>query len=298
MNTKTSLKHTPVLLSETLELLNVKPGKRYIDATLGGGGHTLEILNLGGEVLGIDQDPESVKIAQSYLQARPDNFKLINQNFSKIENVSQKEGFEQVDGILFDLGFASFQMDNPSYGLTFRKDGPLDMRLDPTLGVTASDLVNSLPEKHLANLFHEYGDEPKSKQIARRIVTERALKPFSQTLELANLVESVYNHLPRAKRHMPSIHPATLVFQALRIAVNLELENLKSALPQAVKLLNKGGRIVVISFHSGEDRIVKNFLSTRLDLKVLTDKPITAGKSEVKNNPRARSAKLRGAEKI
>lgn len=289
--------HTPVLVKEVLYFLDVRPGRRFIDATVGGGGHTEAILKEEGEVLGIDQDPKSLEFAKRRLeQACPQGvFKLTPGNFSRLSEIAKAEGFRSIDGILFDLGFASFQIDDPSRGLSFTKEGPLDMRLSPDLGVTAADLLNALPERKLYQLFSEFGQENRARAVARAVVRRRTLKPFQTTGQLRELVEEVYGG-PAGK-----IHPATKVFMALRIAVNQELENLEKALPQTLGLLRKGARLVVISFHSGEDRGVKDFLKSQEraeSLKILTKKPIVPSEQEVRENPRSRSAKLRAAEKI
>lgn len=301
---RTNILHKPVLLQEVLNLLEVKSKGRYIDATVGAGGHATEICKLGGEILALDQDPVSVQIAQENLEKTcPDRYRLVPVNFSKISSIASRHNWTQVDGILMDLGFASFQVDDPRRGLSFSKDGPLDMRLDPTLGVTAADLVNSLPAKELEHLFREYGEEPRARAIARAIVQARKVSPFETTSQLAKLVETLKrktqneNRLPFA---VSRIHSATRVFMALRIAVNSELENLKSALPQALDLLKGGGRLAIISFHSGEDRIVKTaFKGWEKEKvgKVLTKKPVVPTYEEIQNNPRARSAKLRVLEK-
>lgn len=287
--------HQPVLLTEALYFLNVKPGKRYIDATVGGGGHSEAILKEGGEVLGIDQDPKALTVAERRLSSCPGVFRLAAGNFAHLQEIASKADFTKTSGILFDLGVASFQLEDPSFGLTFAKDAPLDMRLDPTLGVTAADLVNSLNEKQLAQLFFEKAGEKRSRELAHAISGRRTLKPIKTTKELAELVEKV------SGGRSEKIHPATKVFLALRMAVNLELENLQAALPQALALLAGGGRLVVISFHSGEDRIVKNFLrggEKAAVLKILNRKPVVPSEAEVRANPRARSGKLRAAEKI
>ena len=285
--------HKSVLLEESLHFLDIKPGGRYIDATVGAGGHTTKILEEGGEVLGLDQDPTSLDLAERRLHACPGKYRLVLANFGKLDAVARETSWDQPDGILFDLGFASFQIDNPERGLSFLREGPLDMRLDPDLGVTAADLVNSIHEKATTQQFQEYGQEPRARLVARRIVEERGTKPFTTTTDLADLVKRLTCNVSR-------IHPATRVFQALRIAVNMELENLEEALPKAFELIKSGGRIVVITFHSGEDRIVKHFFERKEkegEAKRLTKKPVVPSVEEVKNNPRSRSAKLRVLEK-
>lgn len=296
-------KHVPVLLKEAVSFLQVRPGVRFIDATVGGGGHSEVILREGGVVLGIDQDPTAIVISQKRLSAcsgayqtvhPQDAFVLVQGNFSHLQKIASENGFKKVDGILFDLGFASFQIDNPVRGLSFSQDGPLDMRLDPSLGVTAADLVNALSESQLHDLLKDVGDEPRARAIAKAIVDARKNKNFSTTGELKKLIEGRFG-----AQKVGNVHPATRTFMALRIAVNLELENLRQALPLAVNLLNPGGRLVIISFHSGEDRIVKNFFRSEVrNLKILTSKPVRPAEQEIRNNPRARSACLRIAERI
>lgn len=294
------------MLTEVLYFLDVNPGKRFIDATLGLGGHTEAILGSGGEVLGIDQDPRSLEIAKRRLSACPGThqmvhppgvFKGVHENFSCISKIASSARWGKVDGILFDLGFSSFQIEDSSYGLSFTHAGPLDMRLDPSLGVTAADLVNSLPENELERLFREVGQEPRARKIARAIVRRRKASPFKTTEELKHLSEEVYG----GQNRVSGIHPGTKVFLALRIAVNSELENLKEAFLQVPELLKKSGRLVVISFHSGEDRVVKAFIKEREKMGVfrnLTAKPVRPSEEEIGGNPRSRSGKLRAAEKI
>lgn len=318
--------HTPVLLKEAINYLNVQPEKWYIDATIGGGGHTEAILKKGGKVIGLDTDPNSIEeVARKFslkleekegkLFARSEKLILYQSNFSSINEAvefichleqserSQNEKSEisqevrndkKIYGILFDLGVSSYQLDNPEKGFSFNKDAPLDMRMDPNLEVTAADLVNGLYEKELAELISKFGEDNYSKKIAKAIVTERKKSPIKTTNQLADLISLTIHSREK-------IHPATRTFQALRIVVNNELENLEKALPQALNLLEPGGRIIVISFHSLEDRIVKNFFRDQEKLEkliILTNKPITPTNNEVSQNPRSRSAKLRAAEKI
>ena len=288
-------KHIPVMLDEVKRFLQVKNDQKYIDATVGAGGYTEAILIQGGEVLGIDQDPKSLEIAQKRLNACPGVFKLIRGNFSNLTKIASENGFSQVSGIVFDLGFASFQVDEATYGLSFQRVGPLDMRLDPDLAVNAADLINALSKSQLTELFFKYGEEPKAKAIAQAIVKSRQVAPIKTTTQLVEIIQGIYGN------RKTKINPATKVFQALRIAVNSELDNLNLVLPQALTLLNKGGRLVIVSFHSGEDRIVKNYFKEQEELgkiKVITEKPIGPTVIEIENNPRARSAKLRVIEKI
>lgn len=290
-----TVKHLPVMLTEIISLLNVKLGKKYIDSTVGGGGHTEAILNKGGEVLGIDQDPTSLAEARKRLSTCPGVFRLVRSNFANLQKIASEEDYCPVDGILFDLGFASFQMDNPERGLSLSKDGPLDMRLDPGLGVTAADILNVLPEGQLYKLIREVGEADNAWSLTRAIVARRRLEPFTHTRDLANLIEHT-NPGYRGK-----IHPATKVFMALRIVVNSEFENLQIALPQALALVRSRGRIVVVSFHSGEDRIVKDIFrewESAGKVEILTDKPVVPKDTEILNNPRSRSAKLRAVVKI
>lgn len=308
--------HKPVLVKEVLHFLDVKPGRKYIDATVGGGGHAEVILAAGGQVLGIDRSAQSLELAEKRLKkarfaddgesrrARPGVFRLVQDNFSNIVKIAQKFGWSgSTDGVLFDLGFASFQVGDPDFGLSFRQEGLLDMRLDPSLGVTAADLVNSLPEGELSRLFREFGDERYAKQIAARIVRRRGVKQFETTTELAGLVEDVYSDGRGSNSGFSQtrIHPATKVFMALRIAVNSEFENLQNGLAGALAVIRPGGRIVAISFHSGEDRIVKNFFRQKYQeglVRILTKKPIVPDLEEKEMNPASRSARMRAAEKV
>lgn len=278
--------HVPVLLQETIKYLNIKPGEKYIDCTYGGGGHFRAIQKAGGVVLGIDQDPEAHAPVQG--------------NFAHLKEIAGMIGFNPVSGILFDLGVSSHQLETDYRGFSFgrRRPAKLDMRMDPDhQSVTAADLINAGGETELANLFWRYGEERDSRKIARAIVEERKEgRKVERTEDLVRIILSVSR-----KSGKDRTHPATRVFQALRIAVNDELASLEEALPQAVELLQAGGRLAVISFHSLEDRIVKNFMRDMGGMgkmEEVTEKPITPGKEEVAANPRARSGKLRVAEKI
>ena len=289
--------HTPVLLEETIEALAVQPGGRYIDCTLGAGGHAAAILGRsspGGQLLGIDADPEAIKLAKTRLEAYSDSILLINQNFVNLRDICIKYHFFPVHGILFDLGLSSLQLNGSGRGFSFQHDAPLDMRLSPSQQVTAADIVNNSSEAELARLIKTLGEESRGGKIAHYIVRER---PIKTTLKLAQTVEQAIGG--RRGR----IHPATKTFLALRIAVNQELEHLESALQQAVDLLGFGGRLVVISYHSLEDRIVKYFLrqeasGEKARLRLVNKKVITPSLAEVQFNPRSRSAKLRAAERI
>jgi 16S rRNA (cytosine1402-N4)-methyltransferase len=278
-----------VLPAETLQLLNPAPGEIWVDCTVGAGGHSrliAERLGGTGSLIGLDQDPTMLELARERLGGLPVG--LVHANFDQLAEVLANRGVAAVDGVLADLGFSSDQLEASSRGFSFREDGPLDMRLDPTAGETAADLVNRLSETALADVFWEYGEERFSRRIARRIVEQRAATPFATTGQLANLVRKC---VPRSG----GIDPATRVFQALRIAVNDELgalERLLAALPRVVK---PGGRAGIISFHSLEDRRVKQAFRSSEEWEPLTKKPVEAGAEETARNPRSRSAKLRVA---
>jgi len=289
--------HTPVLTEETIEALAVQSGGRYIDCTLGAGGHAAAILDRsspGGQLLGIDADPEAIKIAGARLEAYNSSTLLINQNFVNLKDICIKYHFFPVHGVLFDLGLSSVQLDGSGRGFSFRHDAPLDMRFSPSQQVTAADIVNTSSEAELARLIKTFGEESRGGKIARYIVQQR---PIKTTLKLAEIVEQATGG--RRGR----IHPATKTFQALRIAVNQELEHLQSALEQAIDLLGFEGRLVVISYHSLEDRIVKHFMhreasGEKARLRLINKKVIIPSLAEVQFNPRSRSAKLRAAERI
>jgi 16S rRNA (cytosine1402-N4)-methyltransferase len=302
------IRHVTVLLQETIDGLNVEAGGRYIDGTLGGGGHTEEILKRApdSQVLALDADPLALERAVGRLIAFGSRVKFINQNFSHLIEVARAHSFTDVDGIVLDLGLSSDQMDDSQRGFGFIAGGPLDMRFDPTRGESAAELVNTLDLDELADLIYRYGEEPASRKIARSIV---AARPIHSAEQLADVIEKAIGRKGR-------IHPATLTFQALRIAVNDELGSLLKVLPQAVELLKSGGRLAIISFHSLEDRIVKEYFRSasqvylpRADdplglvrreptLKVITRKPIVPTVEEIEVNSRSRSGKLRVAEKV
>lgn len=290
--------HKPALLKETIEFLNICPGKRYIDATVGGGGHSEAILKKGGIVLGIDCDPEALRAAKERLSSACPGapWRLARGNFANLKKIAKKIGFGKVAGVLLDLGVSTYQLETGRRGFSFKKDGPLDMRMDPSLQVTAADLVNKLGENELYEIFKKFGEERFARRIAGAICRARRLKPIINTNQLA---EIILRARPRRGR-FDRTHPATRCFQALRIAVNDELNNLQKALLQAFEILEPKGRLVVISFHSLEDRIVKWFLKEKEaegKMTILTKKPIRPGKEEVDLNPRSRSAKLRAGEK-
>ena len=301
--------HVPVLVKEAMEALVVRPGSRYIDCTLGSGGHAAAILNQslpGGQLLGIDADPEAIKIAKTKLGTHRNSTLLINENFVDLPDICIKYDFFPVHGILFDLGLSSLQIGSSARGFSFQLDGPLDMRLSPSQEVTAADIINTYSKTELAHLIRTYGEETHSHQIARHIVAER---PIKTTLQLAKIIERA------VKGRRGKIHPATRTFQALRIAVNQELEHLETVLKRAVNLLGFEGRLVVISYHSLEDRIVKQFMQQEAkgcicppgapacacghkpSLKLVSKKVITPSPTDVQLNPRSRSAKLRVAER-
>lgn len=299
--------HIPVLLQAVLSFLQVRPGGVYIDGTVGGGGHATAILEASapdGRLLGIDRDPAALEVARERLAPYGARGILRHGSFAELSRLA--EDFTPADGVLLDLGLSSLQLADPERGFSFSQDGPLDMRFDPTEGgLTAADLVNTLSLKELTDVLYRYGEEKQARRIAAAIV---AARPIYRTSELAELIERTVGRRER-------IHPATRTFQALRIAVNRELEMLEAALPQALDLLRLGGRLVIISFHSLEDRIVKQFLHResrdcicppevpicvcdhRARVRVLTPKPIRPDAAEVEVNPRARSARLRSAER-
>ena len=301
--------HIPVLTKEVLHYLNFKKGGGvYIDCTLGGGGHSKAILkNIypDGLLIDIDQDIEAIEAAKVELKNFPGKVKLVKGNFRNLEDILSDLKLEAVSGIIFDLGVSSHQLKEKERGFSFREDSHLDMRMDQTQKFDASILINRYTEKELIGIFERYGEERLSKRIARLIVTERQKKPITTTRQLADLV---IRALPKTKKRKKwRIHPATRVFQAIRIEVNQELKALEKGLNQAINVLDDKGRICVISYHSLEDRIVKNLFKEvkregiaqkNYGLKILTKKPIRPSSEEVKKNPKARSAKLRVAEKI
>jgi len=296
--------HEPVLLNEVIKYLAVKKDGKYIDATVGGGGHAKEVCQFKGQLLGLDVDPEALNSAREYLTtacpvpmlSRGSNasWRLVSGNFKDLKQIALNNDFAKVDGILFDLGVSSHQLESPERGFSFQSEAPLDMRMDPNLAVTAQDLVNGLTQKELEKLFWGMSQEYHFKRLAKAIVESRRLKPIKTGRELSEII------IKAIGRGKSKIHPATKVFQALRMIVNDEMNNLRQALPQALELLNDSGRLVIISFHSGEDRIAKQFFKNGEEqsrLKILTAKPIGPTLEEIKQNPRSRSAKLRAAEK-
>ncbi len=301
--------HRPVLVEQILKALLPAPGKLIVDGTLGGGGHCEALLAAGASVIGIDHDPDAIAFATGRLETFGQPFRATRGTFAEVDSLLDALGVGRIDGALLDLGVSSHQIDTPGRGFSFQQDGPLDMRMNPEGIVTASDLVNTMSAEQIERILRQYGEEPAARRISERIVRERRVGPIKRTLELAALVEAV---TPRRGR----THPATRVFQALRIAVNREMEALDAALEQFSARLASGGRFAVVTFHSGEDRAVKTFFKTRSDewidrpewpearpnpgriFRRVTGKALVASEAEQKANPRSRSAKLRVVEKI
>ena len=302
--------HQPVLYKEIIHALQPRAGGRYVDGTLGAGGHARGIMEASapdGQLLGLDVDPQALAIARRNLAPYENRIHLAQASYTSLSAQLALLRWEAVDGIVLDLGASSMQFDTPERGFSFLHDAPLDMRFGPHIPQTAADLVNKYSERELADLIYQYGEERNSRKIARAIVKAR---PIHTTRELAAVIESV------SPRRGDRVHPATRTFQALRIAVNEELASIEEVLPQAVAALGPGGRLAVISFHSLEDRLVKDFLreqskdrvnppyeqiyevERKATLKEVSRKPITPSDQEIKDNPRARSAKLRIVEKI
>src|SRR5215216_827092 len=302
--------HRSVLYKEIIHALQPRSGGRYVDGTLGAGGHARGILEAcapDGQLLGLDVDPQALAIARKTLAPYEQRIHLAQASYTSLSDQLTQLGWDEVDGILLDLGASSMQFDTPGRGFSFMQDAPLDMRFGPQVSQTAADLVNELTERELADLIYQYGEERDSRKIARAIIKAR---PLHTTRELVAVIDSV------SPRRGDRLHPATRTFQALRIAVNEELASIEEVLPQAVAALKSGGRLAVISFHSLEDRIVKDFFreqskdlinppyeriyeeERKATLKEVTRKPIMPSDEEIKNNPRARSAKLRIAEKL
>lgn len=300
--------HVPVLLNEIIEGLQVQPGRYFIDCTVGSGGHAAAILERilpGGKLLGIDADSEAIRIAEARFSDYSEAVSLVNDNFVNLKAICSKYKFYPVDGILLDLGVSSQQLDTAQRGFSFQREASLDMRFDSRQGLTAADIINTFPEQELAHIIKEYGEERHSRRIAQHVVQSR---PITSTVQLAQVVEQVLG------RKRARIHPATRTFMAFRIAVNRELDNLKVALEQTINLLRFRGRLVVISYHSLEDRIVKEFMRREASsclcppgtivcrcghvpsLKLISRKVIRPTSLEIESNPRSRSAKMRIAE--
>ena len=292
--------HTPVMPDEVLAALRPRGGGRYVDGTLGGGGHTERLLEASapdGKVLAVDADPAALERGRRRLERFGGRVVFVQGSFRCLAGLAASHGFDGCDGVVLDLGLSSDQLADPERGFSFQHDGPLDMRFDPSRGRTAADLLNEADEAELADIFYYYGEERRSRRLARRIVERREQRPFQRT---GDLVEVVLETLGGRRGRL---HPATRVFQALRVAVNEELEALKAGLEAAASILAEGGRLAVISFHSLEDRIVKRFVLAHVagelspPLRALTKKPIVPTDAEQAANPRSRSAKLRVAER-
>jgi len=307
--------HIPVLLNETLEYRDPKPGGVYIDGTLGGAGHSSEIVKRivpGGVLIGIDQDSNAIDAAKRRLEAYKDNVVIVRDNFRNIKTIALQKGFKEVDGILLDIGVSSHQLDEKERGFSYMQDGPLDMRMDTENSLNASDIVNNSSEQELIRILRDYGEEKWAVRIAKFIAEERKNNRIDTTFKLADIIQRA---IPAAARRDGG-HPAKRTFQALRIAVNDELQVLEEAVTNAAGLLKPGGRLVVITFHSLEDRIVKKIFNNMEKpctcppqlpvcacgkeplLRVITKKPVTAGAEELKVNTRSKSAKLRAAERV
>lgn len=292
--------HLPVMFKEVVEHLNLKPGKVIVDATLGTGGHSLEILKHilpGGRLIGIDRDKESLEIAGQRLGDFKEAASLVYADFRNIDSVLSGLGIKGIDGILFDLGISLNQLEDAERGFSFSREGPLDMRMDRSSFISAYDLINNLNEDELSNLLWSFGQERWHNRIAHLLVKERQKSPIATTSQLARIV---LRAMPQRFQYQ-KIHPATRTFQAIRIAVNRELEALEEAIRKSIDLLNKGGRICVISFHSLEDRIVKwDFKRSASEhaISIITKKPLVTSLEEKENNPSSRSAKLRIAQRI
>lgn len=286
--------HAPVLTKEVIDVLDPKSNENFIDCTIGQGGHTKLILGKtvpNGKVLGIDLDKNQIENCKSIFSER---LILENDSYANLEEIVKKNNFGPVNGILIDLGMSSWQLEDSKKGFSFLKDEPLDMRYGQAGNLTAREIVNEWSEEEIKKIVEEYGEERFAKQIAEEIVKERADKKIESTFDLVQVIKKAVLR----KYRFQNIHCATRTFQALRIAVNDELGNLKKVLPQAISVLSSGGRLAIISFHSLEDRIVKDFLKENVAVKVLTKKPITAAEDEIRSNPRSRSAKLRAIIKI
>ena len=312
---KVEFKHDPVMLREVIDGLNVKENGTYIDATVGGAGHSIEIaklLNADGLLIGIDQDPEALKAAAKRLSGFECSVKLVSSNFSDITDVVDHVGVEHVDGILMDIGVSSYQLDESARGFTYRKDVPLDMRMNPSVEITAAYIVNEEPEDKLCQIIGQYGEEKWAARIAKFICERRKEGQIATTGELVDIIRAA---VPKGARQ-EGIHPARRTFQALRIAVNDELGSLERGIKGAVKVLGSEGRLAILSYHSLEDRIVKQAFRQMEEpcicprempvcvcglkpvIRVITRKPELPSDAEIERNPRARSAKLRIAQKL
>ena len=307
-------KHISVLFGESIAALNIKSGGIYVDGTLGGGGHSHGILSAddNAEVIGIDRDIEAIAAAKERLRKFSDRVTIVNRNFSEIKDILQELGIPGIDGAILDLGVSSYQLDNPERGFSYMKDAPLDMRMSQTASKTAYDVINSYSCEELTRIFYEYGEEKWSKRIAEFICEKRKEKPFNTTSELVDVIKAA---IPK-KARLDGGHPAKRVFQAVRIEVNEELSVLSEAVKDFVSSLKSGGRIAIITFHSLEDRIVKQtfgelargcicpkefpvcMCGRKPEIKIISKKPVLPTYEETENNPRSKSAKLRIAEKL
>lgn len=292
----TNFHHIPVMLNEVIENLQIKDGEKYIDATLGGGGHTKEILKHGGKVLGIDQDQDALDFVKEDQKESisNNNLTIAKGNFRDLTDIARKNNFTDISGILMDLGVSSYQLDTVGRGFSIKHEDILDMRMDKSSELSAIDVVNTYSYERLVDIFYRYGEEHNAKGIAQMIVDTRKKKPITTTQELSKLVEKI-------PHKSEDIHPTTRVFQAIRIEVNDELSSLKAALEEAIEVLRPGGRLVVITFHSLEDRIVKMKFEKMMRGKLgflVNKKPLVASFDETQKNKRSRSAKLRVFEKI
>ena len=294
--------HIPVMLREVIDYLDPKPGQIIVDATLGTGGHSLEILKKitpGGRLIGIDRDEDSLAICRQRLSGFNGSYELVQANFAELDQVLEKLDIDKIDGIIFDLGISTYQLKDTERGFSFQQEGPLDMRMDKSSYISAYDLVNNLNENEISHLLWNFGQERWHNRIAHLLVEERRNQPISTTSQLANLVMRAIPY--RYRRSYYRIHPATRTFQAVRIAVNRELEILEGAIKKAVAILRKKARICVISFHSLEDRVIKHtFRALKAEglINIITAKPMTPAASEVAANPSSRSSKFRVAERI
>jgi len=308
--------HLPVMVEEVIHYLRPKVGSKIIDCTLGAGGHTEALIKRicpGGKILGIDLDLRAFEATTKINQKNKNCLTLVNDNFKNLEKIANDHKFNQADGILLDLGLSSGQLQDQARGFSFLASGPLDMRFGRQTDLTASQILNTRSLEKLIEIFKNFGEEKLAVPIARKIITSRKISPITEPAQLVKIVSAIYRKFYKAKS---KINPATKIFQALRIAVNQELENLENVLPQTIKLLARGGRLAVISYHSLEDKIVKDFFrresrdcicppelpicqcSHLKKLKIITKKPVLPKPQEIIENPRARSAKLRVTEKI
>ncbi len=285
------LKHHPVMVDEILSYLAPEKLKTYVDCTFGQGGYSKKILeNTNCNIIAIDRDKDALEHAKLLKKKYPKNFIFCVNNFSRLDQILKKNNIKKIDGLIFDLGISNTQLNNPSRGFSFSNNGPLDMRMDiENLDLTAQKIINEFDQHNLSDIFYYYGEEKNSRQIARKIIESRKKKEISTTFELVELIKKVNSFKKK--------HPATRVFQALRIFINDELNELDITLKKSLLFLKKNGKIITVAFHSLEDKVIKNFFSRNKGLlKILTKKPITPNENEVKINPRSRSARMRVAE--